>query len=329
MPQTHESAAAPNWARRTLYAAAVYNLVWGVAVIFAPMALFHWAEMDEPRYPQIWQCVGMIVGVYGIGYWLAAADPFRHWPIVLVGLVGKILGPIGFLQAALAGSLPWKWGITILTNDLIWWVPFACILYQAFRHNTDSSRGNQPVSFEDAIEKFRSQRNSSLLELSMTAPTVVVFVRHAGCTFCRVTMSILREYQSALRAAGVELALVHMGSPMDGTLMLQKYGLETIHHFSDPKCKLYRAFGLDRGRLRQLFSPRIVKHGLHALLHGHGLGKLAGDGFQMPGSFLLRRGKILTAHRALTADELPDFDSLLASIGAKLQHPKLSLLPTP
>jgi hypothetical protein len=138
--QSETAIVAPAWTKKVLYAAAIYNVVWGAAVIAAPLALFRWAGMDEPRYPQIWQCVGMIVGVYGIGYWIAARDPYRHWPIVLVGFLGKVFGPIGFLQAAVSGALPWSWGATIITNDLIWWIPFASILYLAFRHNTKTSR---------------------------------------------------------------------------------------------------------------------------------------------------------------------------------------------
>jgi hypothetical protein len=68
---------------------------------------------------------------YGVGYWIAASDPVRFWPLVLVGLLGKILGPIGFLQAIVAGRLPLSLGWTILTNDLIWWVPFGIILWNA------------------------------------------------------------------------------------------------------------------------------------------------------------------------------------------------------
>ena len=60
----------------------------------------------------------MIVGVYGLGYRLAADDPYRHWPIVLVGLLGKILRPIGFLNEVTQGSRPVKLGWTIITNDL-------------------------------------------------------------------------------------------------------------------------------------------------------------------------------------------------------------------
>ena len=85
------------------------------------------------------QCVGMIVGVYGVGYLVAAREPFRQWAIVLVGLLGKVFGPIGFLFAALSGDLPWIWGVTILTNDLIWWLPFTAILCAAYRARTTLS----------------------------------------------------------------------------------------------------------------------------------------------------------------------------------------------
>ena len=108
--------------------AAVYNLVWGTFVVLLPLEPFRWAGMVEPNYPQLFQCIGMIVGVYGIGYWIAAEDPLRHWPIILVGLLGKIFGPIGFLVSAFRGGLPWIAGLNILTNDLSWWIPFVLIL---------------------------------------------------------------------------------------------------------------------------------------------------------------------------------------------------------
>lgn len=57
-----------------------------------PPPPFDLTGIARVNYPEIWQCVGMIVGVivgvYGIGYLVAASDPRRHWPIVLVGLLG-------------------------------------------------------------------------------------------------------------------------------------------------------------------------------------------------------------------------------------------------
>ena len=98
-----------------------------------------------PRYPQIWQCVGMIVGVYGVGYAIAAEAPFQHWPIVLVGLLGKVFGPIGFLFAAMHGELPWVAGWVNVFNDLIWLGPFAAILWHVHRAKCHASGNEQQM----------------------------------------------------------------------------------------------------------------------------------------------------------------------------------------
>ena len=132
MPATHDPTATPAWAALCLRAAGVYNLVWGAAIIAFPHLLFDLCGIPRLNYPEIWQCVGMIVGVYGIGYWVAASDPRRHWPIVLVGFLGKLFGPVGFAFALARGVFPPAFGLTNLTNDLIWWVPFALILWDAF-----------------------------------------------------------------------------------------------------------------------------------------------------------------------------------------------------
>ncbi len=89
--------------------------------------------MPAPNIPWVWQCVGMLVGVYGLAYACAARSPLRHWPVVLAGLVGKVLGPVGFLAGALQGAIPWRFGWILVANDLIWWVPFAGILLCARR----------------------------------------------------------------------------------------------------------------------------------------------------------------------------------------------------
>jgi small multidrug resistance pump len=121
-----------------LWAAAIYNVLWGSFVVLFPSLPFSWVGMPAPNYPEIWQCVGMIVGVYGVGYAIAATDPIRHRALVFVGLLGKILGPLGFLHAAWQGRLPWKAGWTIITNDLIWWLPFAAILLASIRARATS-----------------------------------------------------------------------------------------------------------------------------------------------------------------------------------------------
>ena len=127
------SSLARPWMTWVLVAAGVYNLAWGALAVLAPLWCFRVVGMEPPNYPELWQCIGMIVGVYGIGYIIASSDPIRHWPITLVGLLGKVLGPIGFVGALVSGRMPLAFGWNILTNDLIWWVPFVGILWAAWR----------------------------------------------------------------------------------------------------------------------------------------------------------------------------------------------------
>lgn len=110
--------------RRWFYAAAIYNLVWGAVIVLFPKALFRLIGMPPPIPIGIWQSVGMIVGVYALGYWLIARDPRRYAALVWIGLLGKTFGPLGFFVTAWQGGLPWAFGLTILTNDLVWWPAF-------------------------------------------------------------------------------------------------------------------------------------------------------------------------------------------------------------
>jgi small multidrug resistance pump len=121
----------------TLILAGIYNILWGTSVILFPKLHFDMIGMEVPNYLEFWQCIGMIVGVYGIGYIVASSDPIRHWPITLVGLIGKILGPIGFIDAINKNKLPIEFGWNIITNDIIWWLPFSYILLCAWRNKKD------------------------------------------------------------------------------------------------------------------------------------------------------------------------------------------------
>lgn len=119
----------------TLKLAAIYNLAWGAVVIVFPNLFFDLLSMERPNYPEIWQCVGMIVGVYGVGYWIASHDPIKHFPIVLVGFLGKVFGPLGFSYALLTERMPWGFGINIIFNDVIWWIPFFLILKKKYHQD--------------------------------------------------------------------------------------------------------------------------------------------------------------------------------------------------
>ena len=75
----------------------------------------------------------MVVGLYGIIYLEVARVPERGWLLAAVGLVGKVLGPIGLLPLLVSGQWPPRTVVLCLTNDLIWWLPFALYLRDSWR----------------------------------------------------------------------------------------------------------------------------------------------------------------------------------------------------
>lgn len=122
------------WMSVVIYLAGVYNIIWGSIVSIFPNELFILADMEPPRYPELFQCIGMMIAVIGVAYLASGHNPIRHWPIVLAGLLGRILGPIGFIFGYIKGTFTLAAGLTIVTNDLIWIIPFSMILWAAYKH---------------------------------------------------------------------------------------------------------------------------------------------------------------------------------------------------
>src|SRR5262245_51950378 len=104
--------------------AAVYNVAFGAWAAFLPLHFFALFDLPSPRYPSIWACVGMVVGIYAIAYLYIAWKPEQGDLLASIGLLGKILGPVGWLHAAWTRELPPRTFPLVLANDLIWWFPF-------------------------------------------------------------------------------------------------------------------------------------------------------------------------------------------------------------
>lgn len=118
--------------RGVFVAAGVYNLAWGAYSAIDPQWLFRFTGMPPLNHPAIFACLGMVVGLYGFIYFEVARVPERGWLLAAVGLAGKVLGPIGLAQLIWSGMWPASTIILCLTNDLVWWFPFALYLYDSW-----------------------------------------------------------------------------------------------------------------------------------------------------------------------------------------------------
>lgn len=112
----------------TFLCAGIYNLLWGAYSGLDPQWFFRYTGLPLLNHPQIFACLGMVVGVYGILYLEIARKPAAGFLIGAIGLLGKLLGPIGWAYLYLSDTWPLSSIVLILTNDLIWWIPFTIYL---------------------------------------------------------------------------------------------------------------------------------------------------------------------------------------------------------
>lgn len=118
---------------RTLFVlAGIYNICWGLWSSIDPQWLFRFTGMPLLNHPTIFACLAMVVGLYGLVYFEIARVPERGFALAAVGLIGKILGPIGLAVLIFNGTWPPSSIVLCLSNDLIWWIPFAVYLKDAW-----------------------------------------------------------------------------------------------------------------------------------------------------------------------------------------------------
>lgn len=288
--------------QKTLKLAGLYNVLWGLAAIFLPHVFSQFLSMEMPQAAILWQCIGFAVGVYGIGFYIASFEPENHWPIVLVGLVTKILITLVFLKNILSGALPLKALSMIVLDDVIWIIPFYYALI--FAYDTNTADESAPKKFNDLIRFVKTNQGDSLYDLSERSNVLLVFVRHFGCTFCRETISEIAKLDASIKGKNLTPVFVHMSDPTFADEFFSRYYTHPVAHVSDPGRVLYKSLNLKRGSFNQIFGPRTWIRGFWAgLFKGHGLGNIEGDVLQLGGYFILSRGQIVFEYKNKAASE--------------------------
>ena len=287
------------WMKAILLIAGLYSIFWGASVIIFPNFWFNLANLELPRYIQLWQSYGMFAISMGIGYLIASTNPLRHWPIVLVGLIAKVFAPLGFLVNYIQGDLPWIIFQMNITNDLIWCVPFGLILYNVYIHEYLLDKEIIEHTEHDIKELLSwhhtIQEKESLQELSEKQALMLVFLRHFGCTFCREMLTEVSKNKQYIEDKGVKIVLVHQLSICEANHHFEKYNLQNVSSVSDPELILYKGFYLQRGKLSQIFGWKDMKRLFsRGNLLKHGISSFKDeDPFQMPGVFMVKNGEIV------------------------------------
>lgn len=169
-----------------------------------------------------------------------------------------------------------------------------------------------------AIESTQTSKGRSLKEASSEQPVLLVFLRHFGCIFCREAMKDIGKKRDEWEQKNIKVVLVHMSENEIAEKYFKKYGIPNIEHISNPSCSLYASFGLTKGTASQLFGLKNWIRGFEVtVIKGTPLGlRQIGDGFQMPGVFLISKGEIMDSYIHASASDRPDYESIISCCAA-------------
>jgi peroxiredoxin len=169
-----------------------------------------------------------------------------------------------------------------------------------------------------AINTVLTNRGRTLHDASCEKPVLLVFLRHFGCIFCREAMKDIGSKKNEWEAKNINVVLVHMSENDVAEKYFKKYGIPEIEHISNPSCSLYASFGLTKGSASQLFGLKNWIRGFEVtVIKGTPIGlRQIGDGFQMPGVFLISNGAIMDSYIHASASDRPNYESLISCCAA-------------
>lgn len=301
----------PVWQKTIPAVAGTYNLVWCIWLWLFPQHFMSTQSLSNYFPLQFWLGLSVLVALLGFLYLLASACYRQLWYLLAFGAGSKIAGAIGAGYLIGANMLPPGFAWAIVLNDLLWLTPFLLAFYHSFKQWQSTEEGEHIAPFPDGLDRHYTQHGQSLLHLQRQQPVLLVFLRHFGCTFCREALGDLAGKLPEVQKNGVLPVFVHMGTESYASDYFKKYKLQEAHRVSDPACALYRTMHLKRASFTQVFGVKAWLRGAGAFIRkGHGIGRLAGDGFRMPGVFLVHNNKILKQYRHRTAADVPDYQEL-------------------
>lgn len=159
----------------------------------------------------------------------------------------------------------------------------------------------------DLLPYMVTNLGHSVGALSKEQPVMLVFLRHFGCIFCREALADISRQREHIESGGIKIIFVHMAAGEEAEKYFEKYQLSGLEHISDPECRFYQGFGLVKGNFRQLFGLQTWIRGFSAVTEGHSAGAQLGDGFQMPGVFIVQNGEIQEQFIHKLASDRPDY----------------------
>lgn len=160
---------------------------------------------------------------------------------------------------------------------------------------------------------------STLGEQLRVPTTLMVFLRHYACIFCK---EMVRDLRAAAEADADFPRILFFGQgDLEETKQFAEKLWPTMSIVSDPTRQFYTAMGLGRGSIYQMFGPSVWACGIRAGLKGNFQTGISGDIWTMPGLFAVdRNGNILWKHEFDHIAQHPNWKKIPGEIALASRH---------
>jgi len=142
--------------------------------------------------------------------------------------------------------------------------------------------------------------------------TLLVFLRHYGCMFCREMVRDLRQVSHDLPDYP-RVVFVCQGNIEEGRSFFAQYWPEARAIVDEPR-KFYTALGLRRATVGEMVGIQVWTCSFRAMAKGNFVGKPVGDPWIMPGVFLVQGNEILWSHHFRHQGDHPDWAGIPANV---------------
>lgn len=122
-----------SWMKFVLRFVAVYNVLAGLFMLILRHETYDMIGMPHPEVDFPIQLVGILVALFGVGYYMVAKNPVENRNVLLLGLLSKFCGSCLGTYYVVRGILPVKFVLVYFFADVIYLVPFLLILLRLNR----------------------------------------------------------------------------------------------------------------------------------------------------------------------------------------------------
>jgi small multidrug resistance pump len=116
------------WMWFLLRFAGTFNLLAGFSMIVLYSEGFHLLGLKKPSLMLPLQLVGVMVGLFGIGYHMVASNPLQNRNVLVLGFWSKALGSALGVGYVALGKLPLVFLPVLLFADIAYLPPFYAIM---------------------------------------------------------------------------------------------------------------------------------------------------------------------------------------------------------